>query len=221
MPSKVRPSRCLAARTGTGSLEGAPSPRALRRHRQLETVAIGYATGCIPDAIIHVSKGKTVVNAKILVLVAAAAFVVIHPYQARATPEDDLAQCLVAHTNDADRTLLVKWIFAQFSLAPSVAPMARITSSQRTDLDKRTGTLITRLMATDCPSQMRFAYLANGTAAVQMAFQVLGQTAARGLMLDPGVQQGMRGFSKYVDQAKVDAALAKAPSSALPASTNH
>ncbi|HEX5961070.1 MAG TPA: hypothetical protein VFY97_07475 [Rhodanobacteraceae bacterium] len=160
-------------------------------------------------------------NAKILALTAVAAFVAIQPGHARAAPEEDLAQCLVTHTSDTDRTLLIEWIFAQFSLAPSVAPMAKISPAQRTDLDKRTGALMTRLIATDCPGQMRSAYIANGSVAVQSAFQVLGQTAARGLMLDPGVQQGMRGFSKYVDQAKVDAALAKAPGPAPPSSTGH
>lgn len=126
---------------------------------------------------------------------------------ARATPSDQLAACLVTHTNDADRVLLVKWIFAQFALAPDVAPMTRISVGDRDKLNKDTASLFTRLLTSDCTEQARVAFQVDGGTAFEAAFQVLGQAAARGLMLNPKVHAGTAEFAKYLDSAKLKSVL--------------
>lgn len=133
-----------------------------------------------------------------------------------ATPEDQLAACLVSHTSPADRTALVKWIFAQFALSPEVAPMARITDAERGEMNAQTGKLFMRLLTNDCPSEAHLAYQVDGSAAIQSSFQILGQVAARGLMSDSNVQAGMSGFTKDLDEAKLRSTLGimQPPSSA-------
>ena len=142
------------------------------------------------------------------------------PHPARAAPQDQLATCLVAHTDQADRLVLVKWIFAQFALNPSVAQMAQIPADKRDGIDKQMAVLLTRLITVDCPKDAQMAYLASGGAALEGAFNVLGQSAGRSLALDPDVQAGMTGFNKYLDKAKLDAVLSGA-SGPAPSASSH
>lgn len=130
--------------------------------------------------------------------------------QAMATPKDQLAQCLVAHTSKSDRTMFAKWLFAQMALSPDVAPMANVSSRLRDKLNRQAGDLFSRLLAVDCPRQTTLAYEAEGSAAIGYGFQVLGQVAGRDLMQDPQVRAGLSGFTKYLDKARLTSILGNA-----------
>lgn len=129
---------------------------------------------------------------------------------AHCAPQDQLAECLVTHTSTPDRALLIRWIFMQLALAPDVEPFARIPTQQREATNKETADLITRLITVDCPTELRYAYDAEGGAAIEGAFQVVGATAMRQIMRDPKVMAGMVSYTKYLDKAKVKAAFQNA-----------
>lgn len=116
---------------------------------------------------------------------------------------DDLAKCLVASTSDADRSLLVRWIFSTSALHPDVASISAVTPAQREGTNKATGQLIERLLTVTCRKQTREALKYEGPAAMQASFQVLGQVAMRSLMENPEVAQGFQGMGRYIDENKI------------------
>lgn len=130
--------------------------------------------------------------------------------QTMASPRDQLAQCLVAHTSESDRTMFAKWIFAQMALSPDVASMTNVSSDLRDQLNRQAGKLFTRLLAVDCRQQTALAYNSEGAGAIGYGFQILGQVAGRSLMQDPHVQSALSGFTKYLDKAKLKAVLGNA-----------
>ena len=117
--------------------------------------------------------------------------------------QDALTSCLAAKTTAADHVVLADWVFSIIAAHPSVAGMTNITDAQRTDLNKKTGALYTRLLTTDCGAELKTAVQQEGTNAVEAAFSALGASAMQDLMSDPKVQAGASSFTQYVDQKKI------------------
>lgn len=120
---------------------------------------------------------------------------------------DDLAKCLVSSTTDADKTVLVEWIFALATLHPDVAPLANISTKQRTELSKSAAELSQRLMTETCKEQTVKALQYEGSSTLEFGFGVLGQVAMRGLFSDPNVARGMAEYGTYIDKDRMKAAL--------------
>ena len=116
---------------------------------------------------------------------------------------DGLARCLVSHTSNEDKTLLVRWIFAIMALHPAVSDTITVNDSEREKLNRSAGMLFERLLTDDCRSETKEALMYEGPMAMQTSFQVLGQVATRGLMTDPAVAAGLTGFQKYLDATKL------------------
>lgn len=117
---------------------------------------------------------------------------------------DDMARCLVAKTSAADKTSLVRWIFANAALHPEVASIATITPEQRTGMDKAAGQLVERLLTVDCREQTTAALKYEGDMAMQLSFQVLGQVAMQELMAHQAVSAGFEVFTQYMDMSKIE-----------------
>jgi hypothetical protein len=116
---------------------------------------------------------------------------------------DSLARCLVSHTSNDDKTLLVRWIFAIMALHPAVSDTIAVNDSEREKLNRSAGGLFERLLTDDCRKETKEALMYEGPMAMQTSFQVLGQVATRGLMTDPAVAAGLTGFQKYLDETKL------------------
>ncbi len=149
-------------------------------------------------------------NRKTFVLGAMLALTTGFSCQVMAGPQDQLAQCLVSHTSQSDRTVFARWLFAQMALSPDVASMANVSPDLRDRLDRQAGDLFTRLLTVDCAQQTTLAYEAEGSGAIEYGFKTLGQVAGRDLMQDPRVKQGLAGFAKYLDKAKLASVLGDA-----------
>lgn len=104
---------------------------------------------------------------------------------------DALSQCLVAHTNDADRVVFVRWTFTILSASPKVKDLAAIPVATRDALSADVGRLMSRLIITDCRAQTVAAIKSDGQQALGTGFQLVGQTAVQDLMTDPAVQKGL------------------------------
>jgi hypothetical protein len=65
------------------------------------------------------------------------------------------------------------------------------------------GTLVTRLLTSDCAAEAEQSYGASGVSAVETAFEVLGRLAMRELVSDRDVKSTMQGFQKYLDEKKL------------------
>lgn len=120
---------------------------------------------------------------------------------------DDLAKCLVSSTTDADRAMLMKWIFSAMSLNREVAQFVSMPTDVRDKINQDAGGLYMRLLTESCKTQTRDAYKYEGQAAIASAFSLLGQIASQGLFSDPAVAAGMTELSKYFDQKKLSAVI--------------
>jgi hypothetical protein len=116
---------------------------------------------------------------------------------------ESLGQCLIRSTTPADRKALAQWAFATMSLDPDVAPLAAITPAQRDAINRKTGAVVTTLLADSCRVQAQLALANGGTAAVETAFETWGRWAATGLVSQPQVVQGMGGLLQYIDIGKL------------------
>lgn len=110
---------------------------------------------------------------------------------------DELTKCLVRSAKSNDQILLVQWMFSSMSLHPAVRPLVSITPAQRDSFTRRTGDLFVRLMTADCRSEAIDALKYEGNGALAPSFMVLGQIAARGLMTEAHVAEGMKAMGVY------------------------
>ena len=123
---------------------------------------------------------------------------------------DDLAKCLVEHTNDGDKIVLAQWIFTVMSAHPSAASLARISDADRTAVARQAGRVFETLLTDSCKEQTGKAVKYEGTAALGSSFKVLGEIAMNTLLANPSVAAESQNFMTYVDEAKIKAAFGAA-----------
>ena len=115
---------------------------------------------------------------------------------------DSLSKCVVGATTGAEKTTLVRWMFAMMALHPDVQSSSAVTPEQRGALAKQIAQLFQRLLTESCRKEAQEAIRYEGTSTIESSFSLLGQVAARELFNDPKVMEGMAEFSKYIDQEK-------------------
>lgn len=115
---------------------------------------------------------------------------------------DDLSRCVVQKTSDADRTLLVKWMFAAVTKNPALAGMASLSQADRDKLNTQAADLYDRIILTDCRAQTVAALKNEGVEALGQAGKVLGGAAARQLMGSPEVSAEMEKIGNGVDKSR-------------------
>ena len=140
----------------------------------------------------------------ILYLVAILAFATL----ANAGPfADSLGKCLVTSTTNAEKTMLVQWVFATISLHPGVQSLASVTPERRTQANKDAAHLFERLLTEACRTETIQAVKYEGTQTIEMSFGLLGQEAMRELFNEPKVAAGLEEFAKNIDPAKMKPVL--------------
>lgn len=117
---------------------------------------------------------------------------------------DDLSKCLVSSTSDADKTLLMKWIFSAIALNKEVSGYVNMPADVREKINTDAAGLYMRLLTDSCKSQTHDAFKYEGQAAIESAFQLLGQVASQGIFGDPAVQAGMAGLTNHFDEEKLN-----------------
>lgn len=120
---------------------------------------------------------------------------------------DDLSRCLVSSTSDADKTLLVRWIFSALALNKEIASFVDMPAEVRGRINADTAALYMRLLTDSCRTQTHDAFKYEGQAAINGAFQLLGQVASQGIFSDPMVEQGMTEMTSLLDTDKLKAVI--------------
>jgi len=120
---------------------------------------------------------------------------------------DDLSKCLVSSTTDADKALLMKWIFSAIALNKEVSPYVNMPTDVRDKINVDAAGLYMRLLTDSCKSQAHQAFKYEGQAAIGSAFQLLGQVASQGIFGDPAVAAGMTDLTKHFDEKKLNQVL--------------
>lgn len=120
---------------------------------------------------------------------------------------DDLSKCLVESTTAADKSALVKWIFAMASLHPEVKATSSLTDEQRTALSKGTAALFTDLVTKRCKEKTLAALKHEGPSTLEASFNLLGQAAMVELIANPEVAKGLAELANYFDEDQFEAAF--------------
>lgn len=120
---------------------------------------------------------------------------------------DELGKKLVSTTAAEEKALFVRWMFVAMSLHPDLKDMSSITLEQREEANRKVGELLTRMLTVTCAAEAKEAIKYEGVSAMQSAFQLFGQIAARELFTNKEVTKGMADLEKYFDAEKIKKTL--------------
>ena len=123
---------------------------------------------------------------------------------------DDLSRCIVGKATDADKAVLVKWMFAAISKNPSLSGLSSLSEKERDVLNSNAGRLYERLILTDCRSEAVAAVKNEGLDSIGAAGEVLGSAAARQMMSSPEVDKELEKMGAGVSEEKWKAFAAEA-----------
>jgi hypothetical protein len=130
------------------------------------------------------------------------------PLSAHAGPKADaLAACLGDNTSGKDRKELARWVFVAMATHPEIRDLSNASPASRDAADQAMGRLVTALLAERCAPQTREVVQQEGSAGMVSAFRALGELAMKELMSNPEVGKSLGGYERYLDQAKLKAAL--------------
>lgn len=118
-----------------------------------------------------------------------------------------LGSCLGDHTTGKDRKDLAQWVFAAMAAHPEIKPLSNVTEANREEMDRSMAALATRLLTENCRTEAKAAISTGGSAAIEAAFEVLGQLAMQEIMSDASVNASITRYGKYLDNAKFEAAF--------------
>ena len=122
---------------------------------------------------------------------------------------DEMSKCLVKSTSEADKTLLIKWIFAAMATHPDVKALSGVTPEKGEQLNKETAKLVMRLLTQSCKTETRQAVEFEGEDTFKASFGILGQVAMQGLMANGEVSNYFSGFEKHLNAKELQRALGK------------
>jgi hypothetical protein len=100
---------------------------------------------------------------------------------------DALARKLVASTTSEEKAACVRWMFVAMAAHPDLKGMSSVTPEQKE------------------------AVKYEGNSAIESAFQVFGQIAARELFSNPDVSKGLGELQGYMDTKALQKALGDKP----------
>ena len=117
---------------------------------------------------------------------------------------DALGKCLVESTSERDRVELVRWMFLVLSKHPALKSMAPSDAAALDRSNRALAKLMMRLVTDECRTQTREVIKNEGNEAMKKSFGVLGRVAATNLFANPDVSHAMSGFTKYLDNKKLE-----------------
>lgn len=120
---------------------------------------------------------------------------------------DKLAICLVKSTTEADKIVLMRWIFAAMASHPSVKELGSVPKAQGDKANKDVAALFMTLVSERCGAETKEAVKYEGASAIGSSFEVLGRVAMQSLMADAEVTKYMAGVDANLDPKTMNALL--------------
>ena len=121
---------------------------------------------------------------------------------ARATV-DNLSNCLVKSTTDADKKVLLQWTFVALSAHPDLQSFSQVTTEQRDGLDKNLAQVLQRILVDQCSAETKAVIQTDGLQAVGDSFQELGQETGEQILKTPEIKDQYKGLVRYLDLSKL------------------
>ena len=138
------------------------------------------------------------------------AFILYVPFLAQAQePVGALKTCMTDNTSGKDRKELAKWVFFAMAAHPEIKQYADAKVVAAAEESSQTkAALVTRLLTDSCVNEVKAVMkTGQGSQALKLAFETLGQLAMQELMADKAVQGAMSSFGQYVDQRRLNEVL--------------
>ena len=124
------------------------------------------------------------------------------------TPTNVFARCMVDTLNGKERKNLAKWIFFSIAAHPEIKSYSSATQKDVESSDKFVGKLITRLLADDCPNELKKANKSDPRA-VEKGFELVGKVAMQELMTNQNVMKTLVNYARYADQERISKVLSE------------
>jgi len=124
---------------------------------------------------------------------------------------DKLSVCLVSKTTEADKTVLMRWIFAAMASHPGVKDLTTVSIEQGDKLNKEMAVLFMDLLSNRCKPETIEATKYEGATAWTSSFEVLGKVAMQRLLSDPNVGKYMGGLDAHLDPKVLKELLGSQP----------
>ena len=118
---------------------------------------------------------------------------------------DDLARCLVRATTSGDRQTIMRTIFFAAAANPALAGLTSISAEQRHEGLRAAAAIYDRLMLDDCRAETIEVLRNDGPASLELAFQTLGQLAAREMINSPEGAAVLNQLTGLMDTARLEA----------------
>lgn len=123
----------------------------------------------------------------------------------QASPNADaLGRCLLDNTSGKDRKDLARWIYVAMSVHPELGSVAKARPQDIESAQRTMGALFTRLLADQCPAQVKAVAETEGGEGMKIAFEYLGKMAMQELMSNQDVSSTLSGFQRYIDKVKFE-----------------
>jgi hypothetical protein len=103
---------------------------------------------------------------------------------------------MVDTLNGKERTNLAKWIFFSIAAHPEIKSHSGVGQKERKESDEYVGKLITRLLTSDCPNELKRANKSDPVA-LQKAFELVGKVAMQELMTNQDVMKAVSNYARY------------------------
>ncbi|MGE8594190.1 MAG: hypothetical protein ACN6NY_02940 [Acinetobacter faecalis] len=116
---------------------------------------------------------------------------------------DQLSDCLVKSTTDADKKVVLQWTFVALSAHPDLQSFSQVTTEQRDGLDKNLAQVLQRILVDQCSAETKAVIQTDGLQAVGDSFQELGQETGEQILKTPEIKDQYKGLVRYLDLSKL------------------
>lgn len=134
-----------------------------------------------------------------LILTLSCATLLLVPVNASA---DNLGTCFIDSLNGKERKQLVKWMFFSMSTHPELEAYSNISANNLEASEKAFATLITRLLAEDCPEEAKEAQRTDPQS-IKKAVELVVKVPIKDLLANKEVRLAISNSAKYIDQEKI------------------
>lgn len=119
----------------------------------------------------------------------------------------DLAMCMMSSLTQNDKRVVRAYVVQAIMAHPDFAGKSNFSTADIDRTNRQMGALFTRLIAKNCTSEFVLSTQYEGQAAMEKAFEPLGEYVMTDLKNHPAVQNRAKEITRYVDKTAFERAF--------------
>ena len=112
---------------------------------------------------------------------------------------DQFTECLLNHTSERDKIILVKWMFIAMGQHPILKREFPISESRKESADMGLADYITYILTSSCYEETKNVMAHEGEEAFVKSFELLGELAMMLVIEDSDVLNSLEDYVEYLD----------------------